>query len=252
MFRFFKKLRFRLAKKSKFAKYLKYAVGEIVLVVVGILIALQVNDWSEQNKTATSIDNNLAVLKQNLREDQRQLQNLRQEMITNMQAADSTLMQIKTIIPVSDRIKTYLITLIREFQFSPNTNAVETMTQSNEIPSLSPELRTAILDYYALTERAKEREHISNSNIQNDYQHYVLSQYPHIIQRDNRESFIATYYQDDPRPISPIEAQDFLQDAKIEALTLVRYYQVVNLKEIYEGLIHSANDILTLIEEKRH
>ncbi|MCP9237337.1 DUF6090 family protein [Lewinella sp. JB7] len=252
MIRFFKRLRFRLAKKSKFGKYLKYAVGEIVLVVLGILIALQVNDWNERSKTEASIDNNLAVLEQNLREDQRQLQDLQREMITNMQAADSTLMQLKTLIPVNDRIKTYLITLIREFQFSPNTNAVETMTQSSEIPSLSPRLRTAILDYYALIERAKEREHISNSNIQNDFQHYVLGQYPHIIQRDNREVFIATYYQDDPRPVSPIDTSEFLQDARIEALTLVRYYQVVHLKELYEGLIQSASDILDLIEEKRN
>ncbi|MDZ7614447.1 MAG: DUF6090 family protein [Flavobacteriaceae bacterium] len=38
--------------KSKFSKYLLYAIGEIVLVVIGILIALQINNWNERRKAA--------------------------------------------------------------------------------------------------------------------------------------------------------------------------------------------------------
>ena len=40
--------------KNKTAKYLKYAVGEIVLVVLGILITLQVNNWNEAQKKEIS------------------------------------------------------------------------------------------------------------------------------------------------------------------------------------------------------
>ena len=36
--------------KNKTGKYLKYAIGEIVLVVIGILIALQINNWNENRK----------------------------------------------------------------------------------------------------------------------------------------------------------------------------------------------------------
>ena len=36
--------------KNKFGKYLKYAIGEILLVVIGILIALQINNWNEDRK----------------------------------------------------------------------------------------------------------------------------------------------------------------------------------------------------------
>jgi hypothetical protein len=36
--------------KNKTGKYFKYAIGEIVLVVIGILIALQINNWNEQRK----------------------------------------------------------------------------------------------------------------------------------------------------------------------------------------------------------
>ena len=50
MLRFFSKIRYQHAADNKMAKYLRYAIGEILLVVIGILIALQVNNWNEQRK----------------------------------------------------------------------------------------------------------------------------------------------------------------------------------------------------------
>lgn len=47
---FLKKIRHRLLHESKFSKYLLYALGEIILVVVGILIALSINNWNEDRK----------------------------------------------------------------------------------------------------------------------------------------------------------------------------------------------------------
>ncbi len=49
MIKFFRKIRQNLLMENKTGKYLKYAVGEIVLVVIGILIALSINNWN-QNK----------------------------------------------------------------------------------------------------------------------------------------------------------------------------------------------------------
>jgi hypothetical protein len=48
--RFFRQIRQRLLIDNKFSKYLLYAIGEILLVVIGILIALQVNNWNEHRK----------------------------------------------------------------------------------------------------------------------------------------------------------------------------------------------------------
>jgi hypothetical protein len=50
MIKIFRNVRQRLLTENKFSKYLLYAIGEIVLVVIGILIALQINDWSQKNK----------------------------------------------------------------------------------------------------------------------------------------------------------------------------------------------------------
>ncbi|MGB5377522.1 DUF6090 family protein [Muriicola sp.] len=50
MIKFFRKIRQNLLTENKFSKYLLYAIGEIVLVVIGILIALQINNWNENRK----------------------------------------------------------------------------------------------------------------------------------------------------------------------------------------------------------
>jgi Family of unknown function (DUF6090) len=51
MIKFFRKIRYDLMVKNNTGKYLKYAIGEIVLVVIGILIALQVNNWNQERKS---------------------------------------------------------------------------------------------------------------------------------------------------------------------------------------------------------
>ena len=50
MIKFFRKIRYNLMSENKTAKYFKYAIGEIILVVIGILIALQINNWNEKQK----------------------------------------------------------------------------------------------------------------------------------------------------------------------------------------------------------
>lgn len=50
MIKFFRKIRQNLLTEGKTGKYLKYAIGEIVLVVIGILIALQINTWNDNQK----------------------------------------------------------------------------------------------------------------------------------------------------------------------------------------------------------
>ena len=50
MLNFFRRIRRNLANQNKFVQYSRYAIGEIVLVVIGILIALSINNWNEKRK----------------------------------------------------------------------------------------------------------------------------------------------------------------------------------------------------------
>ena len=47
MIKFFRNIRKKLLAEGKTTNYLKYAIGEIILVVIGILIALQINNWNQ-------------------------------------------------------------------------------------------------------------------------------------------------------------------------------------------------------------
>ncbi|MFT7073388.1 DUF6090 family protein [Patiriisocius sp. Uisw_017] len=49
MVKFLRKIRQKMLTENKFSKYLIYAIGEIILVVLGILIALAINNWNENN-----------------------------------------------------------------------------------------------------------------------------------------------------------------------------------------------------------
>ncbi|HKK12487.1 MAG TPA: DUF6090 family protein [Flavobacteriaceae bacterium] len=61
MIKFFRNVRKNLVNEGKTANYLKYAIGEIVLVVIGILIALQINNWNEKLK---AIDQEIITAKE--------------------------------------------------------------------------------------------------------------------------------------------------------------------------------------------
>lgn len=73
MLKFFRKIRQRLLSESKFSKYLLYAIGEIVLVVIGILIALQINTWNTQNQRHKQEISILKEILVNLKDDIEQI-----------------------------------------------------------------------------------------------------------------------------------------------------------------------------------
>ena len=73
MIKFFRQIRFNLMSENKTGKYLKYATGEIVLVVIGILIALSINNWNENRKTYEKERMYLSSLKQDFNETKRDL-----------------------------------------------------------------------------------------------------------------------------------------------------------------------------------
>ncbi len=79
MIKFFRKIRYNLINQNKTTQYVKYAIGEILLVVIGILIALQINTWNEKNKErikereilgdlVENLELNIKILEDNIKE----------------------------------------------------------------------------------------------------------------------------------------------------------------------------------------
>ena len=69
MIKFFRHIRLNLINQNKTSKYFKYAIGEIVLVVIGILIALQINNWNENQKSKRLTESYLKDIRQDLISD---------------------------------------------------------------------------------------------------------------------------------------------------------------------------------------
>jgi len=74
MIRIFKRIKESLLNESKFRSYLLYAIGEIILIVIGILIAVEINNWNESNKSNEDIKNVLSLIKDNLKGDKAELE----------------------------------------------------------------------------------------------------------------------------------------------------------------------------------
>ena len=69
MIKVFRKIRQNLLDENKIGKYLKYALGEILLVVIGILIALQINNWKDERKEEKEILNYIQSIKKDIQAD---------------------------------------------------------------------------------------------------------------------------------------------------------------------------------------
>ena len=76
MLRFLRQIRQRLLTDNKFIKYLMYAVGEILLVVIGILIALQINTWNEERIERKNEVKLLKELRADLDDNLEEIENL--------------------------------------------------------------------------------------------------------------------------------------------------------------------------------
>lgn len=73
MIKFFRNIRQKLLTENKFVKYLTYAIGEIFLVVIGILIAVQINNWNEGRKDSIREQQILHQLKEDYQANLKQL-----------------------------------------------------------------------------------------------------------------------------------------------------------------------------------
>ncbi|PTM11590.1 MAG: hypothetical protein DA407_01185 [Bacteroidetes bacterium] len=94
MIKFFRHIRKNLLMENKTSKYFKYAIGEIILVVIGILIALQINNWNENRK--------------NRIEETALLEQLRSEFHSNLKQLDQKISIRKDMIKSSQILLDYV------------------------------------------------------------------------------------------------------------------------------------------------
>ncbi len=108
MIKFFRHIRKSLLEQNKMGKYFKYAIGEIIIVVIGILIALQINNWNENKK-------NKAIEIQLLTQMKSDLKTNLSDVKFNLRIQDTVVSSAKLLIKHMESIKPYHDSLARHF-----------------------------------------------------------------------------------------------------------------------------------------
>ena len=170
MLKFFRKIRKKLIEQDNVRKYLLYAIGEILLVVIGILIALQLNNWNQQrielNKEEILLNNLKSELVENLTILERDIRRM-----------NSLVMGLETLLQImhdgpgamnSERIDTLLASTFYTPNWNPTSYILEEFKNSGGFSRLNdPELKNTLFEW--------ESDLIVMARAQNAYRTYAAA-----------------------------------------------------------------------------
>jgi len=149
MIKLFRKIRQNMIKENKASKYLLYAIGEIILVVIGILIALQLNNWNIERLNKIEEQSYLKAIKTDLTKDALRLKQL----VSNIDIQLITLEKIKKgLTSDSTTINqnvAFTNSLLTTFSFLPEKATVEDLKSSGKLNLLANKIvKDTLLSYY--------------------------------------------------------------------------------------------------------
>ncbi len=156
MIKFFRNIRQNLLNEGKTSKYLKYAIGEIVLVVIGILIALQINNWNSERQakieTEAKRQSNLREIYHDLKKDIIILDTILNQLERQKEASK----YILEILESDDKYVSDSLKFIQYQFLAANTvtvdrtkNTWDNLNSSGQLLSLkAEELNSKLFEYY--------------------------------------------------------------------------------------------------------
>lgn len=151
MLNIFKSMRQKIIKVSNLKRYLLYAIGEILLVMIGILLALQVNNWNENRKNTSREYLLLHELNLNLNSN---IENLNQNIAEQKQylyAIDYILDHLENKKAYNDSLGFYFRRLLFIEQMTLSTSAYETLKSIGFDLIGSDQLRMAIIQLFEVS-----------------------------------------------------------------------------------------------------
>ena len=167
MIRFFRKIRQKLLSENKFGKYLTYAIGEIILVVIGILIALYINNLNTDKQESITLNGYLNNIAENIKSDQINLKK-----ITAFR--DSSVIGSKYFMKIIEQEskEQYTTYFSKYFKFNPwldesfqsNQSGFEALKNSGYLNKIQQtDLETELYKYYSLVQKIKDEEQSLNN-----------------------------------------------------------------------------------------
>ncbi len=147
--------------ENKTGKYFKYAIGEIVLVVIGILIALQINNWNENQKEERVLNQSLLIIKSNIEDNLLMLDALKTERAKRQPYYKKEQIAILNNTFDLQTTQDALIAFVA-FEFDANTSGYDALEKSpylglingSPLHKLLLEHKTTIKDLYEMEKEA--------------------------------------------------------------------------------------------------
>ena len=162
MKKFFIKIRKNFLAEGKTGKYLKYAVGEILLVVIGILIALSINNWNENRKIRNTEQQYLLALKEEFSFNKDELKSIMNRNNLNFEYALKILSNTGPEYPeITEEEFGSLLTnsLSTEVQFDPNQGVIDEIINSGKLAIFSnKELKFLLSSWSGILIRVRLQE----------------------------------------------------------------------------------------------
>jgi len=237
MIKFFRKIRYDLMNKNKTGKYLKYAIGEIVLVVLGILIALQINNWNEERKQSKLEESTLMELRANLLAD---IEDFQADINGYRTAANSCKNVIDFIdgkIPYHDSLNVHLGKIRIQGVFSPTKVAYENLKLSGIKLISNDSLRNTISNLYEV--QYKYMEGYLEAEYQLDNQ--VLSEY---YTKEMQEYSPFRY-------AKPVDEENLIHHQEFRNLLVHRKMKIEDwFHSLYERNSRRASQVVEMIDKE--
>ncbi|WP_297691063.1 DUF6090 family protein [uncultured Eudoraea sp.] len=149
MLKFFRRIRQQLLTQNKLSKYLLYAIGEIILVVIGILIALKINNSNEAFHLKEKELILLSEIQRNLKQD---LDVLNGCIVGNKEITSSNeivKLALETKLPFNDSLKYHFGNTFGNFEFTENTGAWENLKSIGLDLISNDSLRNSLAQLYS-------------------------------------------------------------------------------------------------------
>jgi hypothetical protein len=180
MIKLFRSIRQNLLSEGKTAKYFKYAIGEIILVVAGILIALQINTWNQDKQNRKQ---EAQVLSQLLTEYANNLDQLnskiyiRQEVIKSSSILLNYRNRDQNEIDV-DSFNLHVSRMITRPTFDPELGVTNELNNSGRLYLIqNPVLRNKITSFNSLISEVQEEERVIFNHVENLLYPFIIEHY---------------------------------------------------------------------------
>lgn len=249
MMKFFKKIRQNLLSEGKTGKpafaagrYFKYAIGEITLVVIGILIALQINIWNENRKSNEIKQYYLESLKNNIIQDTAHINSRLTDLSHTIYLIDS-LSNLSPELSSNESLSAILPNiLMNTFNMNIETSTIEDLKSTGNLKLIEDKsLRNLILFYY---KDVGSQEKGLNSAV-SAYARETIGPY---LMKNYGLAFIEGNLSKDIKDRFPLTITQLKRDVFLVNILGFRKMLLLSLKQTYLDALLNANQLLEMIE----